>query len=325
MFSRRAPFTGRTSGRGFRVRVATNEWMDRRRITEPPPLLPVSPPVIETVLFPGLSWEYRQDFLVCPCCAQVEGGFTLVTLSFSEALYPNRETNYYFDVEKFSFHFNDMVQKDSKSYLSTYEFRFHIITRFLTSTGFALGFRFTSFLVTNHSVSFQPRKRAREGRKFSLFVRIHESVEGESGQGWPLSRAPPALVRCHWAHATRSLACQAIITVLATARVRAVSLSRRKATDQVNIANRCIVASVNSISRPTDPASLRSLPLSSASAGYNKSTFFFFLPFFILLEKKDPFDSRSSWIDLEPNKFTENTHKFHRCVSISIRKLQRSN
>lgn len=188
-----------------------------------------------------------------------------------------------------------MVQKDSKSYLSTYEFRFHIITRFLTSTGFALGFRFTSFLVTNHSVSFQPRKRAREGRKFSLFVRIHESVEGESGQGWPLSRAPPALVRCHWAHATRSLACQAIITVLATARVRAVSLSRRKATDQVNIANRCIVASVNSISRPTDSASLRSLPLSSASAGYNKSTFFFFLPFFILLEKKDPFDSRSSW------------------------------
>lgn len=106
MFSRRAPFTGRTSGRGFRVRVATNEWMDRRRITEPPPLLPVSPPVIETVLFPGLSWEYRQDFLVCPCCAQVEGGFTLVTLSFSEALYPNRETNYHFDVEKFSFHFN---------------------------------------------------------------------------------------------------------------------------------------------------------------------------------------------------------------------------
>lgn len=144
-----------------------------------------------------------------------------------------------------------VVQKDSKSYLSTYEFRFHIITRFLTSTGFALGFRFTSFLVTNHSVSFQPRKRAREGRKFSLFVRIHESVEGESGQGWPLSRAPPALVRCHWTHATRSLACQAIITVLATARVRAVSLSRRKATDQVNIANRCIVASVNSISRPT--------------------------------------------------------------------------
>lgn len=201
-----------------------------------------------------------------------------------------------------------MVQKDSKSYLSTYEFRFHIITRFLTSTGFALGFRFTSFLVTNHSVSFQPRKRAREGRKFSLFVRIHESVEGESGQGWPLSRAPPALVRCHWAHATRSLACQAIITVLATARVRAVSLSRRKATDQVNIANRCIVASVNSISRPTDPASLRSLPLIRVSRlqqihVFLFSSFFYFareersLRFEIVLNRTNLQGIRTSFID----------------------------
>lgn len=87
-------------------------------------------------------------------------------------------------------------------------------------------------------------------------------------------------MRCHWAHATRSLACQAIITVLATARVRAVSLSRRKATDQVNIANRCIVASVNSISRPTDPTPLSpSLPRRQPVTINPRFSFFFLFLF----------------------------------------------
>lgn len=239
----------------------------------------------------------------------MEGGFTLVTLSFSEALYPNRETNYHFDVEKFSFHFNGGSKRFEILFIHV---RVSISYYYSISNQHWFRTWLPFYLIPRHeSFGFFPRrrKRAREGRKFSLFVRIHESVEGESGQGWPLSRAPPALVRCHWAHATRSLACQAIITVLATARVRAVSLSRRKATDQVNIANRCIVASVNSISRPTDPASLRSLPLSLGVSRLQQihvflfSSFFYFareersLRFEIVLNRTNLQRIRTSFID----------------------------
>lgn len=78
-----------------------------------------------------------------------------------------------------------------------------------------------------------------------------------------------------------------------------VSLSRRKATDQVNIANRCIVASVNSISRPTDPAWLRSLPLSHP---HTQPVTIHVFPLFLFFAFRE---ERSLPIDLESKKFTK--------------------
>lgn len=113
------------------------------------------------------------------------------------------------------------------------------------------------------------RKKRRHGRKLEFFSFTKAKERVATG----LTAFSRASCACALSHATRSLACQPIITALATARVRA-SLSPRKAADQVNIANRCIVASVNSISRPTDPAD--SALSTVVNIGYNKSTFPFF-------------------------------------------------
>lgn len=258
-FSRRAPFTGRTGGRGSRVRVATDEWMDRRRITEPPPLLPVSPPVIETVLFPFVRISPRFPRLR----PRREKGFTS-SLFFILSSIDQTNSNF-----SFLFASTKWFKRDSKSYLSIkrIEPRFRILFNLLLLFDLR-----------------ECRDRQEVRRKFE-FTKATAKERVATG----LTAFSRASCACALSHATRSLARQPIITALATARVRA-SLSPRKAADQVNIANRCIVASVNSISRPTDPAD-SALSSSSTSVIINPRFLFLFR------EKKD--------LSIELKKFTE--------------------
>lgn len=241
------------------------------------------------------------------CCAQVEkgkGDLPLFSRSSSFISCTIDETNYYSEVKQFSFHLNWL--KNIRNL--TYEFRcYHSISNC---------FHFTLFFVAFFPRPRKSKKKALK-REEVLPFRSNWREQQTRRREWPgltaFSRASCAYALSLGARNALSRMPAYYYGVGHRACSR-VSLSRRKATDQVNIANRCIVASVNSISRPTDPAWLRSLPLSHPRQPVTINPRFSFVSFFRVSRRKIP--SNRSWIEEIYKSFI---------VPSSIRKLRRSN